>query len=124
MFQMFVVNLVYEMLFGHHLLINFNQNLNVHSQRYNDNLNEMQKLKILYLRIKNELQGTFKVTCGSFDLSVLSRIPIDPGKIYVNLTLQDSIKSATNSRMRRELLCIGTVVTITHSKQRSSKREN
>lgn len=69
-------------------------------------------------------QGLYRVTSGAFDLNIVSRIPIEPEKLYVNLTFHDNIKSATNSRIKRELLCVGTVVTITHSKQRSPKRKN
>lgn len=55
-----------------------------------------------------------------FDLSILSRIPIDPGRLLVNLSLFDYRPISSTERVRRELLCVGVEVTITQAKTRAA----
>lgn len=70
-------------------------------------------------------QGIYRATCGTFDLSPLAHVPLEPQKVNVNLTLYDHVPSPSNpqKRTKRELLCVGVAVTITYSK-RSPKRRN
>lgn len=63
-------------------------------------------------------QGTYRVIDGKFDLSLMRRIPIDPEKLNVNLTLFEYVQDMRNHRnmIKRQLVCLEVKLTVTLSK--------
>lgn len=70
------------------------------------------------------LQGTHRVIDGEFDLTLIRRIPIDPEKLSVNLTLFEYVPDERNHRnlIKRQLICLNAVVTITLTKSSNATR--
>lgn len=85
--------------------------------------NAQSQIKHTNVLLLNRFKGIYRAYCGAFDLNPLAHVPLDPQKYNVNLTLYDHIPGPSNphKRAKRELLCVGTSVTITYSK-RSPKR--
>lgn len=77
-----------------------------------------------FLSIPHLWQGTYRVIDGQFDLSLLRRIPIDPEKLNVNLTLYEYVTDAKSHRniIKRQLVCLEVKVTITLSKNSNFTR--
>lgn len=48
-----------------------------------------------------------------FDLGLVSRVPIEPGKLNANLTVFDYIKNEMNETKKRFYVCLDIVVTFT-----------
>ncbi|XP_031618261.1 uncharacterized protein LOC116337652 [Contarinia nasturtii] len=63
--------------------------------------------------------GTYHVENSTFDLSLVSRIPIDPCTLMINLTIFDYFP--VSNRKRRDLVCISVKVTVTQIKSRLSE---
>lgn len=77
----------------------------------------IQKMTIflIWMRVINLLQGVYHVDNSMFDLGFISRTPIDPGKLRVNLSVFD-YPSAPSNRLKRILVCLAVEVTVTQSK--------
>lgn len=60
------------------------------------------------------LQGIYHVENSIFDLGIITRTPIEPGKILVNLSFFDY--PYETERRKRMLVCLAIEVTITQAK--------
>ena len=58
-------------------------------------------------------QGDYEIVDGLFDLSILSRVPMDTGRLTVNMTFLQKIPE---TKKTRQLLCLDAIVTLTQSK--------
>lgn len=67
-----------------------------------------------WLNIPIKLQGVYHVENSIFDLGIITRTPIEPGKILVNLSFFDF--PYEEERRKRHLVCLGVEVTITQAK--------
>lgn len=67
------------------------------------------------------LQGTYRINDGKFDLTTIRRLPINPEKLNVNLTLYEYVTDVHKHRnvIKRQLICLESKVTITLSKTSS-----
>lgn len=68
------------------------------------------------------MQGTYYIRNGTFDLGFITRLPIEPEKLSVNLTLFENIGHLDNHKkiITRQILCMAVQVTITLSKTASN----
>lgn len=76
------------------------------------------QLKLQYRAI---LQGDYHVENGLFDLGIISRIPMEPERLNVNLTL-GGYAIGDESKLKKPLICLDVKVTITQSKTWLPKR--
>lgn len=61
-------------------------------------------------------QGVYHVENKVFDLSLFSRVPMDPSKLHVNLTVFDYITNDKNEKVKRLFVCLEVEVVLTPSR--------
>lgn len=69
------------------------------------------------------LQGIYRVIDSPFDMAAVQRLPMDPEKINVNLTLFEYVPDKRQNRnvIKRQLICLDIRLTITLSKSSNTK---
>lgn len=59
------------------------------------------------------LQGNYRIENGTFDLSIIGLIPLEPQNIYVNITfLEHIVDPNTSPKKNRQIYCLDALVVI------------
>lgn len=70
---------------------------------------------LLFSEYYSCLQGTYHIRNGTFDLSLITHIPLEPQNIYVNMTFNNR---NSNQKVLHQIFCFDASVIITQSRNR------